>query len=170
VGGVAVREATVEIGVADGVELVGQLHRPGACLHDGQGLAAQADHVGVGGVHAGMALAGHRLLAEVLAHLRRADHAGVVPVGLAAAEADAMDHAVADEPVVGGGIDGRDRVGPVAEVATLQLGGERALDGELGGGDVTGEGGVGALQPLVLDDGHGVLLVLDNTVMYNAVI
>ena len=143
VGGVAVGEGAAEVGVADGVELVGELDGAGAGLDDGEGLAAEADHVGVGGLHAAVALAGRRLLAERSLTLVRAHHAGVVPVGPAAAEADAVDHGVADEPVVGGGVDRRDRVGAVAEVAALELGGQRALDDQLGGGDVALDRGVG---------------------------
>ena len=72
-------------------------------------------------VHAAVALPRRRRLAERLADARRAHPAVAVPLGPAVAQADAVDHAVAGEPVVRRRVDRPDRVRPVAQVAPVEL-------------------------------------------------
>jgi hypothetical protein len=44
-----------------------------------------------------------------------------------------VDHAVAGEPVVGRRVGGPDGVGPVAQEAAVEVGGDGAGDGQVGG-------------------------------------
>jgi hypothetical protein len=64
-----------------------------------------------------------------------------------------MDHAVADEPVVGGGVDVTERVRAIAEITTAELGWELSFDGQIEGGDLLGHGTEVAGQVEVLARG-----------------
>ena len=86
-------------------------------------------------------MAGRRGSPSALRRLRSAHPAVAVPLGLAVADADAVHHAVADEPVVQLGIDLADRVRAVAQVPPVQVVrdrpdhleiGERVLRGRTG--------------------------------------
>ena len=156
VGGEAVAKRPVQVREAHRVELVGELGRAAAGLDDGEGLAGQADHVGVRHRPLVVALAGGGPLTQRLGDRRRADPAVAVPLGSAVAQADAVHHALAGEPVVVGGVDRPDRVGPVAEVAPVELGRERAGHLEVEGRHLLGHRGVEPLDVPVGDDvGHG---------------
>ena len=124
-----------------------------AGLDDGQRAPGVPDHVGVGREVA-------RAVARAAASRRQpkcslgvgAAHVAVaVPLGLAVAEADAVHHAVADEPVVGGRVGRRPgsgrcagsgrRARPGACPVTAQVGGGELL---AHGAEVPGQVGVGS--------------------------
>ena len=133
-----------------------------AALPEGEQLAVVPDEGGVGGVlvtlsreqdllevgHAGQALVKRLARRLLLLPSRRAD----VPVAiarLAALEADAVDHAVAVEPVVGA--DGVElRVRPVAEEHPVESLGQLAHDLERGQFDLLAHRGVMALEERAL--------------------
>ena len=74
-----------------------------------------------------------------------------------------MHHAVAGEPVVGGRVGRLDRVRPVAEVAAVQLVGERAGDGQVERRDLLVDRGVVPVEVAVRADfggrGHEVQFI-----------
>src|SRR5690606_2766801 len=101
-----------------------------ARLDEGEGAAVHADDVGVDD------------LALVALHPPVA-----VPLGPPVAQADAVDHAVADEPVVAGGVGGGAGVGADADEAPGQLVGDRAGHLQLGDRDLLGHRRVVAVEP-----------------------
>ena len=74
-----------------------------------------------------------------------------------------MDHAVTGEPVVGRGIDRRDRVGSVAEVAALQLLRQLPDHLEVERGDVARDRCVDAIEVLARRGAHGCPPVASHT-------
>ena len=134
-GGVAARKGAVEVAGPDGVELVGELIGPAAALDDGEGAAGVADDVGVGGeVKARMHRAGVAGLPQGVSDVGGPDEAVAVPLGLAVADPHAVDHAAAEEPVVGGRVGIDDRVGAIAEIPTVEVVGDGPDDREIGDG------------------------------------
>ena len=89
-----------------------------------------------------------------------ADVAVAVPLGLAVAEPDAVDHAVAHEPVMGRRVDRIHRVGAVAQVAAVEIGRELADDLQVEGGQLLGDGGVVAREVGAGVDGSHVDLLI----------
>ena len=153
---VAALQRAAEVAGADRLELVGQLVRARARLHDGEGAARVADDVGVGGeVHAGVHRPRARLLAQRPRHLGRTHPAVAVPLGPAVAQADPVHHAVAGEPVVGRGLGRRDGIRPVAQVAAREALGHVPGHGQLGRRDLLEHGREIALQVGIGGDGHG---------------
>ena len=142
VGGETGGQSAAEVARRHGVELGGELIGPRPGFHTGEEALAHPQDAGVGrevphlrdGSRVGR-------LAEGLGHGCRTDPPVAVPDGLAVAEANAVDHAVAGEPVVGVRVLGSDRVGPVAEVAAVELGRDRARHRQVGGGELVGNGG-----------------------------
>ena len=154
VGGEGALEGAAEVDALHRLELVAEQDRLAAGFDDGEGHARMADDVGVRGAFGVVeARAGRDRLAERLGHAVRHDVAVAVPVGLAVAEAHAVDHAGAGEPVRLG-VAAVDRVGAVAQEASVELGGDGAGDEEFGLGDLFGDGGVVAGEVRV-DRGHG---------------
>ncbi len=75
-----------------------------------------------------------------------------IPLGRAVLDADAVDHAVAGEPVFGR----LARVRAVAQVPAVELGGDGAVDGQVVLGEFVGNGCVVAAQEEVgFADGQG---------------
>ena len=91
---------------------------------------------------------------RALRHLGRAHPAVAVPLGPAVAQPDPVHHSVAGEPVVGGGLGGRDGIGPVAEVAAGQRLRNLAGHGEVGGGHLFQDRSEVALQVRIGGHGH----------------
>ena len=100
-----------------------------------------------------LGLAGDRVLTEEIERLVGAHPAVPVRDGLAVAQLDGVEHAVAGEPVIRRRV-GRDGVGTVAQVAAVDLGRDRAVDGEVGDGELVLDGREVPDQVLVLDGGH----------------
>ena len=137
--GIAAGQGSVEVAGADGVEFVGEFVVGHAAFDERQRLAGVGQHVGVGaqGLHSGSQVAcGGRRLAERGAHTRAADPAVAVPAGLAVLQRYAVHHAVAGEPVIGGGVDLGDGVGPVAQVTPVEEVGDVPGDRQIGRGDL----------------------------------
>ena len=126
-GGERTRQRAEEVVAPDGLELVGHLHRAAAGFdHRPRGPGEAAD-VGVRTTARTVPVVARDVrLAAPLAERAAADVAVAVPLGAAVAQAHAVDHAVADEPVVLGRVGDLDRVRPVAQVAAVELGGELA--------------------------------------------
>ena len=122
-------ERAVERVVALLLQVGGEFHREAARLDQGEGPTADLDHVGVDGVVASPTWAGRRVPAERRRRQARPDPAVAVPQGAAVLERDAVDHAVAEEPVVAGV--GLDRVGAHLEVAPAQPRRDRPGDGQV---------------------------------------
>src|SRR6201992_807997 len=123
VGGIAAGEGPVEIARTDRVEFVGEFVVRHAALDESQGLAGVGEHIGVGaqGLHSGAQVAGggHRL--RVWRPPNRASAPAVpIPIRFAAVQCYAVTHAVAGEPVIGGGVDLGDGIGTVAQVAPVE--------------------------------------------------
>ena len=155
VGGERARQRAEEVVAADGLELVGELDRAPAGFDHRPRAAGEPTDVGVRRHRAGVPVrTGDVRFATNVAHVLRADVAVAVPLGPALAEADAVHHAVAHEPVVRRRVDGGRRVGAVAQVPAAQLGRdlpvelvrELADDREVEGGDLLGDGPVVAGQ------------------------
>ena len=124
----AAAEGAVEVARADRVELVGQLVGVGARLDDRERAAGEADDVGVGReveVAVGRARVGW--LAQGRPPRRASGPSGCGTTRPAVAQPDAVHHAGAGEPVVGGGVDRADRVGAVAQVAAVEVVGQACL-------------------------------------------
>ena len=132
VRGVAAPQRAVEIADPDSVEFVGEFVGRDARLDERQRLAGVADHVGVRADRRHrVPLIGH-CLAERARRARPADEAVAVPLGAAVTQSDAVHHPVADEPVVQLRIDLADRVGPVAQIPTVEVLGDRPGDLQVG--------------------------------------
>jgi hypothetical protein len=116
VSGPAAVEGAVEVAAGHGLKLVADLDGEHAALGEGVGAAVDREHVGLGDVRldearAALVLvrlpaaqhlwAGEARLAEGPRDLVVLDEAVAVPEGLALLQPDAVDHAGADEPVVG---------------------------------------------------------------------
>ena len=140
VGGVPVRQCAVEVASADRRQLVVHLDRFGARLDDGEGPAAEPDDIGVRSVvhPLGTGAAGVGL-SESGRHTTGSDPPVAVPLGATVAQADAVHHAVAGEPVVSRRVR-IDRVGSVAQVPTVQLARQCAGDFEVERGDLCVDG------------------------------
>ncbi len=111
-------------------------------LHQGESAPGVADHVGVGLAVHGFEGATGRGGARFGGEGTGAHPPVAVPGCLPARERDGVDHAVAGEPVVAGGIGGhRDRVGAVAEEPTLEIGGEHPGHREVAGAALLLHGG-----------------------------
>ena len=122
-------EHAAEVGRADRAELAVEHVREVALL-EGEDLAGVADHVGVGLRRAHVDR--DRRIEDVeggIGDERRLHVPVAVPLGLAVAQADAVDHAVAEERVVARA---RERVGAVADVAAVELGRDRPGDRQVG--------------------------------------
>ena len=114
-------------------DLVGQRR-----LDQRQRLAGVVDDVGVGDAGPQVAGAIGVVEREVLLEAVGAHPAVAIPGGAAALDADAVDHAVAGEPVCGR----LSRVGPVAQVPAVEFGRDGALDGQVELGQLIGHGRV----------------------------
>ncbi len=108
----------------------GQLDREAARLHDGEGPAADVDHVGVDGVVDTPARTGRRGAAQRRGRQAGPDPAVAVPQDLPVPYGDAVHHSVAEKPVMPRGI-GTDRVRAHLEVAAVQPRRDRPGDGEV---------------------------------------
>ena len=127
----------------DGLEVAVDHVGPVAFL-EGEDLPGVAHHVGVG-LRAGH-VAHVRHVQDVLGRIgieRRLHVAVAVPLGLAAMQADAVQHPVAEERVVA---HTRDGVGPVADIAAVELGWQRAGHDEVGDGALLEHGSTVAPQ------------------------
>ena len=132
-GQMAHPQRAVEVGRADGVELVGQLVRRRARLDQREGLARVGDHVGVGREVAGRPVVVPGLLAESARHGVGAHVAVAVPLRLSVDEAHAVHHPVAEEPVVAlAGV--AHRVRADAQVAPVEVLGQLPGHREVGHG------------------------------------
>src|SRR3954462_7235970 len=80
-----------------------------------------SDHVGVRADPGQPEVASRWGLAQRSCGLRAMHPAVPVPLRLAVADADAVHHAVADEPVIQLGIDLADRIGTVAQIAAVEI-------------------------------------------------
>ena len=112
------------------VERVRQFDRIAARLDQRPGAPGDAEHVGVDRVEPAMARAGGVRHAGFRLDPLRADPAVAVPQRLAVLERDAVDHAVAGEPVIALRL-GRGGVGADAQIAAVEFGGDRAGDGQI---------------------------------------
>ena len=134
------------------VQLVIDAPRPVPFLQ-AKNLSVVRQHVSVAGASGEVAHAGHRVLERV------GDVGGLyepvaIPLGLAVREADAVDHAVTEEPVVGLATRG---VRPGADVGAKQFGWNRPVNAQFHRGHfVEHRCPVVAKVPLgcVLDGGH----------------
>ena len=111
VRGVSTGQRSVEVADADGVQLVGEFvdrrRRPSISARV---LPACPITLVLAPMRERPECAGRWLFAQRLARLRSAHPAVAVPLGLAVADADAVHHAVAHEPVVELGVDLADRI------------------------------------------------------------
>ncbi len=96
-----------------------------------------------------MAWARRRRAAEALVDRVAADPAVAIPQRVAFAEAHAMHHAVAEKPVVGGGIFDMHRIGANAGVQAIQFGRYFAGNAQPGFRSFACYGGEGALKERV---------------------
>ena len=136
-----------------------QLDGRGACLDDRVCPAGMADDVGVRGelLVVGRPLGFRAWLAQKVRDVVVAHPAVAVPLRPAVADADAVNHPVAAEPVVLGLVDRPERVRPVAQVPAVELGRECAGHPEVEGSGLGVDGGEVPAQErvgLVLDGGH----------------
>ena len=133
VGVTAIRagEGAVERVVALAIQGVGQFDGEAAGLHEGEGAAGDRDDVGVDGVVAAAAGPRRRVAAQRGGGQVGEDPAIAVPDRCAALQRDAMDHAVAEEPVMRRRV-GPDRVGPHLQVAPVQARRDAAGDPQVG--------------------------------------
>ena len=111
--------------VGDGLELGAHAHGKAAGLGDRPRAAGMRDDVGVDGLEE-VAWAGCGGLAQRGADRGASDPAVAIPLGLAAPEAHAVDHAVTHEPVIGGRVRRLDRVGSDAHIGAVEFSRDRA--------------------------------------------
>ena len=124
VPGEGAAERAVERVVALLLQGLGQLDGEAPGLDQGEGAAADPDHVGVHGVVATAARPGRRRSAECRRRGARPDPAVAIPRRPAILEGEAVHHAIAEEPVLTGEI-GIDRVGAHLQVAAVEAGRDR---------------------------------------------
>ena len=154
-------QCPVEVAGTYGFQVAAQFVRAGTCLHDGEGAPGMADDIGVGcEVHPGVHRPRPGLLAECQRHLRRTHPAVPIPLGPTLTQTDPVHHAVAGEPVIGGGLGGGDRIRPVPQVAAAQDVGHVPGHLEIGRSDLFEHRGIIALQVRIGGDGHGFPLRL----------
>ena len=149
-------QLAAEVVASDGRQVGPHLRRK-AHLDEGEDLAGVRDDVRVRRARAHrehvVGLARDRVLAKEVERLIGPHPPVPVRHGLAVAQLDGVEHPVAGEPVVRRRV-GRDRVGPVAQVAAVDLGRDRALDRQVGDGELVLDGCEVPDQVLVLDGGH----------------
>ncbi len=157
--GVSTVERASEVTGPKGLELVAELVGTCTGLDDGERATGVPDDIGVGcEVHIGVHRAGPRLLSERARHLGRAHPAVAIPLRPPVAQPDPVHHAVAREPMIGGGLGHGHRVGPVAQVAPVQDLGQLAPDGQLGHRQLLVHGSKVALQVRIDGRAHDYLL------------
>ncbi len=147
VGGEPAGQAAVEVAGADGVELVAQLVRQRPRLHGRERAPGQPDDVGVGReVH--VAVHGPRPggLAEPPGDRGAAHPPVAVPLGAPVAQPHAVDHALAEEQVPGGGVVEAERVGAVTQISAVELGRDAPGDLQVERGDLLGHRGESVLE------------------------
>ena len=101
------------------LHIVGQFDRIAARLHQGPGTSGDPHDVGIDGVEPAMAWAGGGGHVTQRSHRLRSDEAVAIPLRPAILQRDAVDHPVAHEPMIGGGIGG-DRVRPDPEITAVE--------------------------------------------------
>ena len=107
-----------------------QFDRIAARFDQRPGTTGDVEDVGVHRVEIAVARSGSGRHAQRRAHRARADPAVAIPQRLPVLQRDAVDHAVADEPVIAGRI-GRNRVRADPQVAPVQRRRDRAGDGQV---------------------------------------
>lgn len=141
-----------EVVCADRVQVAGEFVGQGR-LDQGEGPARVPDDVGVGRARGEVAVALVVVGPGPVGETTGAYPAVAVRDGPAALQPDAVDHAVAEEPVSGGGVG---RVRPVAEVPAGQLGRDPPRHRQVVRGEFFADRGVVARQvgPGLLRGGH----------------
>ena len=132
VRGVPAGQCPAEVAYSDGVQLVGEFVVRETAFDQSNRLAGVSDHVGVGADGEYAVMAGRCGFAECLGRVGSAHPAIAVPLGLAVADADAVHHAITDEPVVELRIDLADRVGAVSQIPSVEVVRDRPDDLEVG--------------------------------------
>ena len=118
VGGVTAGQGAVEIARADRVEFLGQLPLRQPALDQRERAAGVPDHVRIGadaGERGGVALP------EPPGEVRGADPAVAVPLGAPVAQPDAVNHAVAEEPVVSLRVCAGKWIGAITEITAVEV-------------------------------------------------
>ena len=146
VRGEAGREGAVEVDPGQGFESGADLERERAAVPEGEGASGVPDQARVGGVAQSAAGTGGGEFAERPGDPVAAQQAVAVPLGAAAAQAQAVHHGVAGEGVVERGVVGADRVGADPQQGAVELDRELAADGQVGVGDLLGDRAVSAAQ------------------------
>ena len=157
-GGIVVRvrgeraiESTAEVAVFLAFERVIEANRIAPRLDQRHRSPGDAHDVGVDGVAAATARTRSGGRAALARDLVRADPA-IAVFGLAIFQADRVDHPVADEPVVAGGI-GRVGVGSGAHIAAVERGGDCAIDAQASKGQLFLHRAVEAREKRVIEFG-----------------
>ncbi len=135
VGGHRGVQPAAEVVRSLGVQVAGQLVGQGG-LDQGEGAARVPDDVGVGGAGGEVAPAVAVVHPRPVGEPAGAHPAVAVGDGPAALQAHPVDHAVAEEPVAGGGVG---RVRAVAQVPAGQLGRDRAGHRQVVRGEFLGD-------------------------------
>ena len=142
-----------EIVATHGLQLVGEFDGATSGLHHGPRGAGEGADVRVRTTRRVVPIAsGNVGQSARRADRGRSDVAIAVPLGPTLAQSDSVHHAVTDEPVVGRGIDGPDRVRSVAQVTTVQLAWQLADHRKIERGHLLGDRGVVSGQVAVVGD------------------
>ena len=135
-------ERAVEIREFPRLELFRDFGGIAAGFDDGEDLASMADDIGVRAATA--AWTRDRRFAQRFADGRRADPAVAIPQRLAVLDAQAVQHGVADEPVVRRRVRHLQRVRSIAEIDAVEASGDRARHLQVGESLLVLEGRVDA--------------------------
>ena len=127
VGGERARQAAAEIAVTQRFEVVRKLGRVGPRLDQRENAGAEGDDIGVDRIVHPAARAGRGRQARNFFQRARADVAVAIPPRPALRDPHAVDHAVADEPVVAARV-GMFRVRPDPQVSPVERGRDRPRD------------------------------------------
>ena len=92
----------------------------------------------------------------MLAQTTAADITIAVPLGISVTEPHTVDHAVSDEPMMGLRVHCSERVWPVAQIATVQFGGQLTNDRQINSGDLVGHRRVVARQVEAFSHGQRI--------------
>ena len=140
-------ERPEEVVAADAGQFAIEFHRTAAGLDDRPDPPGVRDDVRVGPCGRAVPVgSGDVRGATRLGDAAAPDVAVAVPLRATAAQAHAVDHAVAEEPVVGRRVGRRDRIRAVAQVESVELDGQFAHDRQVGRRDLLGHRGEVALE------------------------
>jgi AcrR family transcriptional regulator len=139
VGRVPIWQAVAEAVGADRLEFVVELDRLGASLDDGIRAPRMTDDIGVWARVGSDWL--RRAATKFLGHVLTPDITIAVPLGLAATQPNAVDHAIADEPMMMRHVGWVDWIWAISKEPTFELFGNLAGHREVKCGEFFGHGG-----------------------------